>query len=213
MIEVIPAILTDNEEEFVRLMRGLEAAGETRVHLDICDGEFVPTQTIQGYPELAKLTTSLKVDVHLMVRRPEQYVDHWWSCACADRFIFHVEATDMFDTLAAHAHGHGHRVIAALNPDTPAERLERPAGVCDGVQFMTVHPGLQGQEFLADALPKISRFRNNHPGLPIFVDGGVTPATAPRCVAAGASVLVSGSYVVKSATIQKALARLRSSAG
>jgi ribulose-phosphate 3-epimerase len=76
---------------------------------------------------------------------------------------------------------------------------------------MTVHPGEQGRMFLPDVLPKITRYRNMHPDMPIFVDGGITPQTAPQCVAAGAGVLVSGSYVFKNGTIQKALQRLQES--
>jgi ribulose-phosphate 3-epimerase len=211
MTEVIPAILTNDPEEFVALVRKLEAAGVERVHLDICDGEFVPTQTISGYEELMRLETSVKFDVHLMVRNPERFVDHWWSCAQADRFIYHVESTDMFGMLAEHAHSHDHRVFAALNPDSPLEKLEAVQSHCDGVQFMTVHPGLQGQSFLADVLPKMTRYHNRHPDMPIMVDGGITPQTAPPCVAAGATSLVSGSFVIKSDSIEGALAQLRQS--
>jgi ribulose-phosphate 3-epimerase len=211
MIEIIPALLPLTEEEFLGAVQKLGSAGIKRVHLDICDGEFVPTSTILGYEELARLQTSIEFDIHLMVRQPERYVDHWWQCATVRRFIVHVEATDMFETLAEHTHSHGHEIFAAINPDTHAESLESAARVSDGVQFMTVHPGAQGQSFLDDVVPKISRYHRTHPGIPIMVDGGITPTTAPRCAAAGASILVSGSYILKSDTIEGAIASLRAS--
>lgn len=211
MIEIVPAILTNSPEELVRLVHLLERAGVTRAHLDVCDGEFVPTNTIAGYEEIFRLDTKLKFDVHLMVRHPEKYVDHWWRSPRADRFIYHVESTDMFSTLAEHSHGHAQTVFAAINPDTPLEKLEAVQDDCDGVQFMTVHPGLQGQPFLSDVLPKIGRYRKAHPDTPIMVDGGITAETAPQCTAAGASILVSGSYLLMNGGVEKALEKLRAS--
>ena len=211
MIEVIPAVLVKTEEELVAAVRRLEAAGVSRVHLDICDGEFVATQTIEGFGELARLETTIKFDVHLMVRSPERFVDHWWQCACADRFIFHIESTDMFSQLAEHGHSHGQMIFAALNPDTALEKLSAVTGY-DGVQFMTVHPGLQGQDFLPDVLPKISRFHQAHPDMPIMVDGGITPDTAAQCAVAGASTLVSGSFVMKSEDLAGAIQLVQSKA-
>lgn len=189
----------------------LERAGVTRVHLDICDGEFAPAHTISGYEELCRLATSLKFDIHLMIQHPERLVDHWWQCDRADRFIYHVESTDAFGTLAEHSASHGHQVFAALNPDSPVEKLEAVHDHCDGVQFMTVHPGMQGQPFLDDVVPKIIRYRNRFPDMPIMVDGGITPETAPRCVAAGASLLVSGSYVMMNGGVESALEKLKAS--
>lgn len=211
MIEVIPAILTKDPEEFVRLAHMLERAGVTRVHLDICDGEFVPMHTISGFEELCRLETALKFDIHMMVRHPERLVDHWWQCPRADRFIYHVESTDAFESLADHAQSHGQQVFAALNPDSPVEKLEAVHDHCDGVQFMTVQPGLQGQPFLGDVVPKIIRYRNRFPDMPIMVDGGITPDTAPQCAAAGVSMFVSGSYVTLNDGIEQALEKLKAS--
>lgn len=208
MIEVIPAVLPLTEEELITAVRRLEAAGVERMHLDICDGDFVSTRTIDGYLELMRLNTKILVDVHLMVKSPEQYVDHWWACECVERFIVHVESTHMFDVLRHHAHSHDQEVVATLNPDTPLEKLDALEGY-DGVQFMTVHPGLQGQDFLPDVMPKISRFSKKYPEMPIFVDGGITPATAPQCVAAGATALISGSYILGHDNIEEAIKQIQ----
>lgn len=210
-MEIIPAILAQTPEAFATAYERLRSAGVKRIHLDICDGEFVATETISGFQELASLDTEVKFDVHLMVQRPEVYVDHWYACVCADRFIVHVEATSMMQELADHAHGHGNEFVAALNPDTPLERIEPYQQSLDAVQFMTVHPGLQGQSFIQDVLPKIRRFRAQYPEMPIMVDGGITPATTPACAQAGASILVSGSHVLGATDARRALQELEAS--
>lgn len=210
MTEIIPAILTDSEDELVRLVHILERAGVKRAHLDICDGTFVPTHTVEGYTQLTRLAASLEWDVHLMVKEPEQYVDHWWRCGCARRFIVHVEATDMMPALIEHAHGHSQELWAAINPDTPLEKLDG-AGAVDGVTFMTVVPGKQGNPFRHDVVERMSAYHAQHPETALMVDGGITPETASPCALAGAGILVSGSYIVKSPDPAKALADLRSS--
>ena len=210
MIEIVPAILTDSEEEFVRLVHMLERAGVTRVHLDICDGQFVPAHTINGYDQLRRLPSSIRWDVHLMVKDPEHYVDHWHDLP-ADHFIVHVEATEMMDTLATHCHGHGQKLWAAINPETALGTLTGLQCELDGAMFMTVHPGQQGNPFVPEVLEKIRSFKAERPDLPVMVDGGITPTTAPQCVAVGASILVSGSYVTKSLDPAKALQELSAS--
>lgn len=210
-ISIIPAILTDDPEEFLRLVHVFERAGVRRVHLDICDGEFVPTRTIQGYPELARLEeTNLKFDVHLMVKDPMQACEPWRGTR-AGRFIVHVETVRDFTLLAEHAHSCHKEMGAAINPETPLEKLEAAAADADFVQFMTVHPGAQGRVFVPEVTDRIRTFAANHPGMAIMVDGGITPATAPGCVAAGASALVSGSYVVRDPDPAAALMRLHAS--
>lgn len=209
--QFIPAILTDSAEELVRLVHILERAGIERAHLDICDGVFVPTRTISGHEELRRICATLKWDVHLMVQDPEHYVDHWHGIPCTDRFIVHVEATGVMGDLIEHCHGHNHQLWAAINPTTPLERLTGLTTLPDGAVFMTVNPGAQGRAFVPEVLPRIEAFHAHMPDMPIMVDGGITPATAVTCAAAGASVLVSGSYIVKSPDPIRALRELEES--
>lgn len=207
-MEIIPAILTDNPEELVRLAHIFERAGVTRVHLDICDGKFVPTRTITGHEELHRFTSSLRWDVHLMVQEPDKRVDQWHQCDCVDRFIVHVEATHDMAMLAEHAHGHGQELWAAINPDTSLEKLHEAQGI-DGICVMGVTPGAQGQPFQALTVDRIRQLSTDNGKLPLMVDGGITLITAPQCVAAGASLLVSGSFIVKSPDPAKAIAELQ----
>lgn len=203
----------------MRLAHIFERAGVKRVHLDICDGQFVPTRTIDGYSQLVRLASSLEWDVHLMVQKPEEYMDHWGKCArlpdgqeCVRRFIVHVEATDVMPTLVEHAHGHGQELWAAINPDTPLEVLATPNGMSpDGVCVMGVVPGMQGRQFVSTTIDRIRELETGNEKLPIMVDGGITPETAPQCARAGAGILVSGSYIVHSLDPFRALDELRSS--
>lgn len=207
-IEIVPAILTDREDEFVRLVTAFRAAGVRRVHLDIADGVFVPMRTIEGHEELKRLgMPDMQFDVHLMVADPDNACEPWRGTP-ASRVIVHVETVKDFPTLAAHAHDCHKELGAALNPDTPLERLDAVAHTVDFAQFMTVHPGAQGRPFVPEMPDRIRLFSANHPHMTIMVDGGITPDTAPLCAAAGATVLVAGSYVVTSPDIAGALKEL-----
>lgn len=212
MIEIVPAILTSSAKEFRDAAERLVKAGVRRVHLDIGDGAFVPMETISGYKELMETDFPLDWDVHLMVRRPEEFVDHWWGVPRADRFIMHVEATDDFAMLAEHVHGHDKHIGAAINPETSRSLLERVIPKADMVQFMTVIPGGQGRAFRPEVLEHVRQIREDHPDIELAVDGGVTPDTAGACVAAGANILVSGSYVLSSADPVRAIEELQASA-
>lgn len=209
MVEIIPAILTDSDEELARVVHVLECAEVKRAQLDICDGMFVPTRTITGFEQLRRLITEIRFDVHLMVRAPELHCPNWYGVANAVRLLVHVEATKNFGELCEHAREHGAVVGAVINPETPLGRLEEAVAHTNFVQFMTVHPGKQGREFVPAVLERMRQFHAAHPNVKIIADGGITPATAPQCVAAGASTLVSGSYIFHSVDIAKAIQQLR----
>ncbi|HUO75454.1 MAG TPA: hypothetical protein VMU12_00845 [Candidatus Paceibacterota bacterium] len=197
-MEIVPAILTDREDEFVRLARAFYAAGVRRIHLDICDGIFVPTRTIAGHDELMRLDMAdVEFDVHLMVADPANACEPWRGTP-ATRMIVHVEAVGDFAALADHAHDCHKELGAAINPETPLEKLDAVNGTADFVQFMAVHPGMQGRAFMPGVTERIRLYHANHPHTAVLVDGGITPETAPVCAAAGATVLVSGSYVAHS---------------
>ena len=209
MVEIIPAILTENTEELVRLVHMFERAGVKRVHLDICDGIFVPTRTIRGYEQLLRLQTDIVFDVHLMVHNPEAQTAQWCAVGSAKRLIMHVEAVNDFASAGGHTTGCGKELIAAINPETPVERLEKTLDAVKQVQFMAVHPGRQGRPFVPEVLERVSAFHTAHPDVSIMLDGGISPTNAHACALAGASTLVSGSYVVRSMDMIRALGELR----
>ena len=207
MIEIIPAILTNSQDEFEKAVRLIEPHA-TRANLDIADGIFVPNTTIKGYSELGLISTGLKFDVHLMVKNPIEQISHWYEIKKADRFIIHIESTDAV-TAVKEFRDLDKGVGLALNSDTPITDIELFINHADFIQFMTVHPGFQGRDFLDDVVDKIKFFQKKNPQAIIAVDGGINPTTAKNVIQAGASILYSGSYVLKSGNVGKAIEELK----
>ncbi len=210
MTEIIPAILTDDPTELERLLKVLKAAGATRVHLDIIDDTLVSGRTILGHAELTGQELGLKLDVHLMVARPGEHIPNWDGVHDVERFIVHVEAEVDLERLSLECIKRNRQFWVAINPDTPLGKLTGLSCHLDGAMFMTVVPGAQGRPLRADVLEKIKLLKAERE-LAIMVDGGINPTTAPQCVAAGASHLVAGSFVVKSPDPAEALQQLRGS--
>jgi ribulose-phosphate 3-epimerase len=206
MIEVIPAILTDSYEDLKKKISLIEPY-TNRAHLDIADGIFVPNETIKGYPEPELISSSLKFEVHLMVKYPLNYIN-FWMIDNTDRFIIHVESEDVFDAIKI-LKINKKMVGLTLNPDTSIEELKPFLNLVDFIQFMTVRPGFQGRDFLYYVVKKIDFFHKLYPNILIAVDGGINPSTARESVAAGASILISGSFILKSGNVGKAIEQLK----
>lgn len=178
-----------------------------RVHLDIGDGEFVPTKTISGHEQLIKIETKVKFDVHLMVSRPEDQM-YFWYATKADRFFIHAETDHGHAILIEQIHFNDRKVGMVLNPETQTEKIAEIIDNVDFVQFMTVQPGFYGSEFEESVVNKILEFHGQYPNMPIFVDGSVNPETLLRLVAVGATNLVVGSYIINSPDTGKAIEEL-----
>lgn len=206
MIKIIPSILAKTSEEFEKLLKRVEPYVD-RVHLDIGDGDFVPTKTISGYEELMKIETKVSFDVHLMVSRPEDQMYFWYKTK-ADRFLIHAETDHGHGNLINQIHFNNRKVGLVLNPETQVEKIMELMDSVDFVQFMTVHPGFYGSEFVESVINKILEFHGQYPNMPIFVDGGVNLETASHLVAVGVTTLVVGSYVLESQDVGKAIEEL-----
>lgn len=207
MIKIIPSILATTPEKFEKLLRAVEPHVD-RVHLDIGDGDFVPTKTISGYEELIKTETKVNFDVHLMVSRPEDQMYFWYKTK-ADRFLIHAETDHGHSNLINQIHLNGRKVGLVLNPETQVEKISELIDDIDFIQFMTVYPGFYGSEPVESVVNKILEFHGQYPNVPIFVDGGVNPETILRLIAVGATTLVVGSYVVESQDVGKAIEELK----
>lgn len=207
MIKIIPSILATTKEDFEKLLRIVEPYVD-RVHLDIGDGDFISTKTISGYEELIQMETKVKFDIHLMVSRPEDQMYFWYKTK-ADRFLIHAETDHGHRNLIEQIHLNNRQVGLVLNPETQVDRITEVVGDIDFVQFMTVHPGNYGGEFVEAVINKILEFHGQYPNLPIFVDGGVNPETALRLAAIGVTTFVVGSYIVQSQDVGKAIEELK----
>ena len=207
MNKIIPAIIANSAEDLEKKLRIVEPYVD-RVHLDIMDGDFVPNKTVAGYEEMSKLETKLNFDVHLMVNNPENQIYFWYQTK-ADRFLIHVESQADLKGLIDQIHLNNRRAGLVLNPDTPAEVIQEFVDDIDFVQFMTVDPGQYGADFREEVVSKIENFHAKFPSMPIGVDGGVNPQTAPKLLAAGVSVFVVGSYIFSSEDVGKAITELQ----
>jgi ribulose-phosphate 3-epimerase len=202
--------------DFVRLAEEIhkaEEAGVDWIHVDVMDGLFVPNITI-GVPVVKAIrkVTELPLDVHLMIDRPERYLEAFVD-AGADWLGIQVEATIHLDRHLNRIRELGAKATATLNPSTSLETLEYVLDVTDMVLLMTVNPGFGGQEFIPAMLPKIRRLRRmiDERGLNTLlqVDGGVQTDTAAALVEAGVDVFVSGSGIFNSGDIFENVRRLR----
>lgn len=192
---VAPSILS---ADFLRLGEAIRLVEESEaewVHCDIMDGHFVPNISY-GIPIVKAVRPATKkvVDCHLMIEHPELYVEAF-AAAGADMITVHQEACVHLDRQVAQIHDLGCKAGVALNPATPVETLVDILHAVDMVLIMSVNPGFGGQKFIPRALDKVRRLRALAPDLLIQVDGGVNAETGAKLVAAGADVLVAGSYV------------------
>ncbi|MBI2669954.1 MAG: ribulose-phosphate 3-epimerase [Candidatus Yanofskybacteria bacterium] len=207
MTEVIPSILVKTKEELLSKILAVETHVE-RIHLDIADGIFVPNMTMLGFEEVESLDTNLKIGVHLMVSKPENHIVRWLETP-ADKFIFHIEATNKAQEVIDAVKEADKTIGIAVNPQTPVNKIGPYIDQVDFVHFMTVEPGFYGGEFVESVVEKIKDFHFYYPDKPIEVDGGVTPETAPKLIEAGASMLVAGSYIWESKDIKAAIQKLQ----
>ena len=208
MTKIIPSILAKTSEEFEKLLRIVEPYVD-RVHLDIGDGDFVLTKTISGYEELMIMETKVKFDVHLMVSRPEDQMYFWYKTK-ADRFLIHAETDHGHRNLVESIHLNGRKVGLVLNPETQIEKIFELMDNIDFVQFMTVHPGNYGGEFVESVIDKILDFNGRYPDIPIMADGAIHSETARRLIAVGTSMLVVGTHILNEGKdVGKAIEELR----
>ncbi len=198
-IKLAPSILAADMGRLAEAVEQVDAAGADRIHIDVMDGHFVPNITFGPIVvKWLRSTTRLPFEVHLMIDRPERYLEAF-ALAGADSLIVHQEGAVHLNRTIQAIHALGKKAGVAINPATPASVLEEVVPDLELILVMTVNPGFGGQEFIPGTLAKIGRVRRMidqaRPECELEVDGGVDPETAPAVVAAGAGVLVAGSAV------------------
>ena len=200
MTQLSPSILAADFARLGEECRQVLDAGADMLHFDVMDGCFVPNISF-GVPVLQSLHKALPdafYDVHLMIRRPLDYVDAFVK-AGASCITFHLESeSDAGETIDA-IHAAGCKAGLSIKPGTPAEAVLPFLDRLDLILVMSVEPGFGGQKFMPSALEKLTFLREacKERGLtPLLeVDGGVDAVTGPQCVGAGANLLVAGSYL------------------
>jgi ribulose-phosphate 3-epimerase len=205
--------------DFARLgehAREAEAAQVDGIQIDVMDGRFVPNITFgPGVVRALRPLVGVTLDVDLMIVEPERHLEAFAE-AGADRLTVHQEACVHPYRVLQAVRKLGVEVGVAIGPGTSIGVLEELLEMVDLIQVMTVSPGWGGQRFIHSQLDKIRRLQDllDRRGLdlPIAVDGGITPKTAPLVVSAGARVLVAGSSIYNErAPLADNVAQLRSS--
>jgi ribulose-phosphate 3-epimerase len=205
--EIIPSVLAKSTEELRDIIKKIQPYAD-RAHIDIADGKFVPSTTVKGVQELAQINTNMKLDVHLMVKDPINWLKDWYDTD-ADRIIIHVESDGDIKSYIDDIHRNDRKVGLALNPDTESKEIEGLLENIDFVQFMSVYPGFYGAKFVDKVVGKIDQFHKMYQAVPIMVDGGIDPEKVPQLVKVGVTMFVSGSYINKSEDVKKAIKELK----
>jgi len=194
-IEVVPSILSADIARLGDQVREAVAAGADRIQVDVMDGHFVPNLTFGPLVvEAVRKVTDLPIEAHLMVERPELFIEAFAKSG-ASLIEVQVEATTSLYRTVVSIKELGAEAGVAINPATSVETLREIIPYVALVNVMTVEPGFGGQKFIAHSPEKIRRLRVIAPEVEIEVDGGIDAQTAPLVVKAGATVLVAGSAV------------------
>lgn len=195
-------------------VEAVEKAGVDLIHLDIMDGSFVPNISFGPLVvEAVDRLTSLPLDVHLMIQRPDLYAEAF-ARSGADIIVIHYEARTSLEATLKLIRDLGCQAGLSVNPATAITVLEPFYEQLDYILVMSVHPGFGAQKFLESANAKIKRLRSSLDrlglvDLQIAVDGGINPTTAQAVMESGAQILVAGSAIFHSSDYGHTVSLLR----
>src|SRR3989304_6913969 len=212
-MKIAPSILS---ADFVRLgdeLGKIEDAGADMIHIDVMDGHFVPNITIGPFiVEAVRKATSLPLDVHLMIDRPDDYVSAF-ADAGADIITVHVEAATHLHRTIQQIKEKGKKAGVSLNPSTPLVMVECVLEDIDLLLIMSVNPGFSGQKFIPSAMEKIKEARRmlDKIGSTAYleVDGGIKLDNIAEVASAGADMLVSGSGIFGTQDYKKTIEEMK----
>ena len=215
--KISPSMMCADALNLGSTLKEFEENGIEYLHIDIMDGTFVPNFTLgTDYCKILKNATSIPLDIHLMIEKPEERLD-WFPIGENDIVSVHAESTKHLQKVLRAIKDKGAKAFAALNPATPICFLEEVLDDIDGVLIMTVNPGFAGQKLVPQTLDKITRVRklldeNGKKTSEIEVDGNVSFENAEKMKKAGADLFVAGTSSVfkKDLTLTNGIIKLRS---
>jgi ribulose-phosphate 3-epimerase len=211
--KLAPSILDVDFTCLERELRKIESGGADLLHLDIMDGNFVPNISFGSkMVESIKSITSLPLEVHLMIEKPENHIRSFID-AGGDIIIIHYETSKHLDRLIQTINEAGVKSGIALNPATPLSVIEYLINKIDILLLMTVNPGFGGQKFIPEMITKIEKARkiidNQKKSISLEVDGGINLDNISEVIKAGAEIIVVGQIISKSANPEMTIKKIK----
>ena len=217
MIYISPSLLAANFANLESDIKRVEEGGAQYLHLDVMDGAFVPN--ISFGPDMIagiRKTTDMIFDVHLMIKRPERYIDRFVK-AGADIITVHYEACENPMSVIHLIHSYEMKAAVAISPNTPVEHLFPLLEHIDMALIMTVEPGFGGQSLIPSTVDKVATLskyiRERGLDVDIEVDGGINEENVGLLTSAGANVIVAGSAIFKSKKPRVVISAIKNSPG
>lgn len=201
--KIFPSVMAKNEAELKALLQTMKGVSKT-LHLDVADGKFVPSHSLDFYLELP---SHFEYTAHLMLEKPQPWIEKYGKLM--KLCIPHFSAIRNFPAHLSWMKRMNQQIAIALNPENSIDTVKPYLPEIEYVLILTVHPGFYGSQYLKSELDKIKEIKTINPKVKVIVDGGMNPQTIKEAQKAGADYFVSGSYVTLSEDPKNAMKKLQ----